>query len=297
MLRLDLIAAIQKIKEYRMKHDSRLQYFLPLIGCCGLFLGSQIVVDLVFAVVYSLVSGASAGSAAELDAMLYDKLMEWSNPLSLMSYAIVFAGLLLWAKKKKAPFFAFVDLRPRIGAAVGSLSLLAGISANFWFGLMVSLIPWPEAWVTSYESAASVLSAGDLGLELLTVVIMAPLVEEIIFRGLIYRYMTLMVPAGAAVVLQGLLFGGMHGTMIWMLYASVLGCILGYIRRRTGSVRATVLMHIGFNGGSYLFSLFADRWSESDAAILWTLVGSAALFLLVLYGIYYRTGEQEGKAA
>lgn len=280
-----------------MKKDPRLQFLLPMVGCCLLFLGAQVVVDLIFAVIFSMGLASSAGSAAELDALLYEKLMEQSNLLGIFSYGLVFLGLLIWAKKRKQPMIEFTGLQVKSGFAVGTLALLAGVFANFWFGLMLNLIPWPQAWLESYEAASSALSGGSLAVEILTVVILAPVVEEVIFRGLIYRYLTYMVPVGAAVVLQGVLFGGMHGTMIWAIYASVLGCVLGYVRRRTGSVRATILMHMGFNGGSFLFAWFAQQWGENGTAVLGTLAGTAALFLLMLYGIDYRTRDNEEKAA
>ena len=123
-------------------------------------------------------------------------------------------------------------------------------------------------------------------------VLLAPLVEEMLFRGVIYDAFCMLMPAGLAVLFQGILFGSVHGSMIWMIYAAFMGCVLGYVRKHTKSVRPCVLMHMAFNGSSYLFSWFADRYSEDSATVVFVFIASAFLLLLSMYGISFRTSEE-----
>lgn len=274
-----------------MDRKARLKILLPVIGCCMLLLGAQLIADLIFTVFIVAGMDIDGIPAAELDALLYEKLMEYSNGIMLVAYLITMLGLFVWAKKAKRPFAEHTGLNLKTTTPIGILALVAGVAANFWFSLMLGMIPWPEMWVEEYEAAASVITTGGPVLEFCVVVLLAPIVEEILFRGMAYRYLCLALPAGAALVFQGMLFGGMHGTTIWIIYASILGCILGYVRRRTASLHATILMHMGFNGGAYLFSYFASQWGDSGTAVMLTLVASAAMLLLMLYGIEYRMGE------
>lgn len=276
-----------------MNRNSRLKMLLPVIGCCMLLLGAQLIADLIFTVWIAAGMNIDGLSAAEADALLYEKLMEHSNGIMLVAYLIAAVGLLLWAKAAKRPFAEHTGLNLKTTRPIGILALLAGIAANIWFSLMLGMIPWPEAWLEEYAEAASVITAGGPVLEFVTVVLLAPLIEEILFRGMAYRYLCAALPAGAALIFQGLLFGGMHGSMIWMIYASILGCIFGYVRRRTGSLHATILMHIGFNGGAYLFDCFIAYCGDSGMAVLGALITSAMLFLLMLYGIEFRMGEDQ----
>ena len=276
-----------------MERNNRVKLLFPVLGCCGLLMGSQIIADLIFTAIIIAGMDISGIPAAEVDAMVYERLTEYGNEIMLLSYAFTFVGLLIWAKLAKTPFMTHTGLNLKTTKPIGILSVLAGIAGNFWFSMMVGFFPWPEKWVEEYDAASSAITSGNLMVELLAVVLFAPLIEEILFRGMAYRYLAMALPAGAAIVFQGMLFGGMHGTMIWIVYASILGCIFGYVRRRTGSLHATILMHIGFNGGSYLFMAFAERWGESGGAILGGFLASAALFLLMLYGIEYRIGEAE----
>ena len=124
-------------------------------------------------------------------------------------------------------------------------------------------------------------------------VLAGPIVEEILFRGIIYDTLCTFVPAGAAVLFQGMLFGSVHGTIIWMIYALFMGCVLGYVRKRTGSLRPCILMHIAFNGASYLFDWFANQYGDDQASITFMFVFSAFVLLLSMYGISFRTDNEK----
>ena len=96
-----------------------------------------------------------------------------------------------------------------------------------------------------------------------------------------------------AVLFQGMLFGSVHGTIIWMIYALFMGCVLGYVRKRTGSLRPCILMHMAFNGASYLFDWFANQYGDDQASITFMFVFSAFVLLLSMYGISFRTDNEK----
>lgn len=274
-----------------MNQKARIKLLLLVIACCALLMGSQIVADMIFTVVIIGKMDVEGLSAEKVEEMLVEQLAQHRSGIMLLAYVLTILVLFIWARKAKTPFFTHTGLNLKTTKPIGVLSFLAGIAANVWFGLMVGLIPWPENWIAEYSAASSALSAGSIWLEVFAIVLWAPVIEEILFRGMIYRYLSAALPAGAALLFQGLLFGGMHGTMIWIVYGSVMGCILGYVRKRTGSLHASVLMHIGFNGGAYLFAELMKWCGDSGTAVVLTLVGSGALFLLMLYGIEYRMGD------
>ncbi|XCP86398.1 CPBP family intramembrane glutamic endopeptidase [Roseburia hominis] len=84
-------------------------------------------------------------------------------------------------------------------------------------------------------------------------VILAPIGEELIFRGVTMRYFK-----GAsgkfwiANVLQAALFGLYHMNVIQGLYTFILGLAMGYAVRTYGTVTAGIVMHIVINGSGYL---------------------------------------------
>jgi membrane protease YdiL (CAAX protease family) len=85
------------------------------------------------------------------------------------------------------------------------------------------------------------------GLNAATVVIGAPVAEELLFRGLGY---TLLEPFGARVAIGGsaLAWALAHGLLQAFPLIFALGLGLGFLRRRTGSTVPGMLLHATFNG-------------------------------------------------
>lgn len=83
-------------------------------------------------------------------------------------------------------------------------------------------------------------------------VLIAPLVEETVFRGYLYPLFAKTFGVASSVVLTGILFGLMHGAQLGWTWGLVLvlvavGVIFTLVRARTGSVYASFLLHLGYN--------------------------------------------------
>jgi len=87
---------------------------------------------------------------------------------------------------------------------------------------------------------------GSLALKVLCMVILAPLIEEFIFRKTLIDRMR---PYGEklAVVTTALMFGLFHGNLSQMFYAFTLGLVFGYVYVRTGKLRYSVGLHMLIN--------------------------------------------------
>lgn len=85
--------------------------------------------------------------------------------------------------------------------------------------------------------------------------VLVPIAEEMVFRGAILR--TLLNLCGhrwrwGAIVLSALLFGLAHGNMAQLLNASLMGCLLGWIYYRSGSIAPGIVFHIVNNSVAVL---------------------------------------------
>jgi membrane protease YdiL (CAAX protease family) len=83
-------------------------------------------------------------------------------------------------------------------------------------------------------------------------VLIAPLVEETVFRGYLYPLFARSFGVASSVILTGILFGLMHGAQLGWTWRLVLvlvsvGIIFTLVRARTGSVYASFLLHLGYN--------------------------------------------------
>lgn len=78
------------------------------------------------------------------------------------------------------------------------------------------------------------------------VIVVAPIVEELMFRGVGYGLLERFGRA-AAIVLVGIAFGLMHGLVAGFPVIATFGIGLAYLRARTGSVYPCILLHASFN--------------------------------------------------
>lgn len=85
--------------------------------------------------------------------------------------------------------------------------------------------------------------------------VLVPIAEEMVFRGAILR--TLLTLCGhrwrwGAIVLSALLFGLAHGNMAQLLNATLLGCLLGWLYYRSGSIAPGIVFHMVNNSMAVL---------------------------------------------
>lgn len=112
-------------------------------------------------------------------------------------------------------------------------------------GLATLFPSWLDAYMELIESAGM-----DDKLTFLTFcysVILAPINEELIFRGVTLRSARRVFPFWLANIFQAFLFGAFHMNMIQGCYAFVAGLFLGYLCEMGGSIYCSILLHILFN--------------------------------------------------
>ena len=81
----------------------------------------------------------------------------------------------------------------------------------------------------------------------LQVIIVAPIVEEIFFRGFIFSTLIHRVSTPAAALFSGVLFGAIHFSLAQTIVLSIFGVVQCYLYRRTGSILYPILLHFIFN--------------------------------------------------
>ena len=82
------------------------------------------------------------------------------------------------------------------------------------------------------------------------VAVVAPVVEELTYRGLGYAAVRQFFGAAAAVIVTGLAFGLAHGLVIALPVLTIFGLILGWLRLRTDSLLPPIILHAIFNGAA-----------------------------------------------
>ncbi|MBR3853130.1 MAG: CPBP family intramembrane metalloprotease [Tidjanibacter sp.] len=130
-----------------------------------------------------------------------------------------------------------------------------------------------------YQNVTDMVGLG--GWAILSVVVCAPILEEILFRGLIFESCRERFGSGAAVLISALLFGLVHGVPVQIINAFVVGLIFGYIYLRTGSLLSVIILHAINNGIAYISLAF---FGDAADTTLRDLIGPDWLYWTI-YGL------------
>lgn len=116
-------------------------------------------------------------------------------------------------------------------------------------------------------------------------ILLPPLVEELIFRGLTLRlFCAAKVPFVAANLLQAFLFGVFHMNLVQGIYAFLIGLLMGYLVKRYHTLLAGMTFHACFNLFGTLLSDLEGQYLSDGLYILFTFLG-LILAVVMLYRI------------
>jgi hypothetical protein len=129
---------------------------------------------------------------------------------------------------------------------VGSLVtifVVAGILGRFLdAGREQGLVP--DGWDSS--------RAAPFAANFLVIVVAAPLVEELIFRGVGFRLFSWVSGPAVAIAVTSLAFGLAHGLVVALPVLSLFGVVLGWLRLKTGSLYPPMILHGTFNAAALI---------------------------------------------
>lgn len=247
-------------KEIRMKKKTLLDYILFIIGA---ILPGVVMLGIIIATsqVAQLIEVAKVADQFADDQMgLYNYMVAWVNDHALMITTIaqlttfVIAMLVLRAKSFKRGTFGNPIKALKRFRVPGIILAGFGIELTLSSVLLIIGTLAPEA-LESYAEMISASGLADLSLiSTIATVVVAPLCEETVFRGLTVKILE---KTGwnfwVVNTLQALLFGIYHLNLVQGIYAFLLGMFLGFVAKKCNSIWGSILAHAAFNfSGTYL---------------------------------------------
>lgn len=217
----------------------RLRTFLvPLFGA-ALYFAVQIIVGTGFVIFYQSTD-----------------IEPYFGSISVAIGIIMLPCLLLWlyfskGLEKKEMFHQKISAATGISGAVIAMGML-GIS-GIYFYLLIRLsenIPVIEDSLLEYKkmvSDADITLASEKILYGVAVSLLLPVVEELLFRGIIMQEFLCTMGKVPAIILSGLIFGLMHGQPIQIGYAFICGMIISSVYYFSQSIYVSILTHVVFN--------------------------------------------------
>ena len=173
----------------------------------------------------------------------------------------------------------------------GVLLLVPGmqILSGYLISVLAAIFPsWLEAYEKLLEAAG--LDETITFAMLVYSVFLAPVGEELIFRGVTMRIARRHFSFWFANLLQAFLFGLYHMNMIQGCYAFCLGLILGYVCERGGSIYYSMFLHFLFNIWGTLISTHLSYGNTPLSFVFFLIV---AVVLTVSGSSIFRVGMRK----
>ena len=231
--------------------------------------------------------------------MAYNFLMDYPNFFSIAVYLIPTAIMLPWY------YFAFIEkkgFRQTLRAHTRQLSPICFVwvavltfAAQHATSLVMTLVDFlAPSVMNDYMELIETSGMTEYSIAwAVSTLILPPILEETVFRGLILQYLG---KTGAkffaANIIQAVFFGIFHMNLVQGFYTFFLGLLLGYLAYRYDSILVPMAMH-------FFYNLFGTALIELEPRILPDFVqglivlGSVPLLAIVLAAVHFRFGEKK----
>lgn len=167
--------------------------------------------------------------------------------LSVSTFAsglVAVALVVLWSRLRSWSWREYLCLqRFSLGAAMTSFASLAVILAASYFSFGEADEQGTEFMVTAYRSA------GFLPLLYMALIVVAPVWEELFFRGFMHRGLAAGLGAKPAILICSASWALMHVqyNLVLIFWIFLIGLFFGAVRERTGSTSLVIVLHAIMN--------------------------------------------------
>lgn len=153
-------------------------------------------------------------------------------------------------RRRADGFLDAVHVRPLLGG-IAAMCFVAGAFLQLPFAEVGNLVQ--EVWPISFDELARrhrlinpTTWLGSVS-ALLALVLVAPVTEELLFRGWLLQDLKARYGQTPALIWSSFLFGVVHLELSAIIYATIAGFILGAVALRTRSTLGSIAMHAGVN--------------------------------------------------
>lgn len=273
----------------------KVKVFFAAIGylllTVGIQLGISIIGGIALGVYYIAKEISKSANGTNIMGDNINELMtlavRFTNVFLLVSSIVTIFTLILIYKIKKRNYKKELQIIKTSNTNI-LFAIILGVSCWLFNAGVLSLVEEAGILSNQFEYMSEILapiSQGSIILSIITVGIVAPIAEEVLFRGVIYNTLNRKISVKWTIIIQAILFGVFHGNLIQGLYATLLGVIFGYVTYKTKSLWPAIIMHMTNNLIATMAPyIFGDYFGNTLIYIGFMLVGIIGLivFLIIL---------------
>jgi len=179
---------------------------------------------------------------------------------------------------KKNPLYMWVkgheEKDGKRGLKKLGLCLLAGTTISIFLNVLLGFV-FTSDIAYAIEDIQRSFFDNELMIKIIALVIVSPISEELMYRGIIFNYMRRNFSRRSAYIVSALLFGIIHMNLIQFVYATLFGFVLALFAEKMDTVWAAIIIHAISN----LISILNDQFG------LFKPVYEAGVFTEILFMI------------
>ena len=218
--------------------------------------------SLILCAMLALAAVYSTHGARPVDARELAKNALFLIPAQAVSYLMVvgFMVFIVWIRHSSRFLQGIQWNMPGPQAALTALG--SGVALAFMAQLFSGLL---DRWTPKTLPIEQFFKGPASGYMLATFgIFVAPLVEELFFRGFLYPALARWTGTSTAIILTAIGFSLMHGSQLALAWAPLLiifgvGVVLTTVRARTRSVATSMLIHMGYNATLFTMLFIATE--------------------------------------
>lgn len=182
-------------------------------------------------------------------------------------------------KRKLARGFSYRTAQTKSLLLMGIMGMTAAVSVNVIVSLSGLAYFSPK-----YQQVSHMIYSGGLFMEIVSAVIAAPILEELLFRGMIYARLRDLCGAKWAIIISAAFFGIFHGNLVQFVYAFIIGLMLAYVYEKLKTVWAPIVFHVGAN---LISVLITELMPQSFSNVFLILAAMAVCLILTVILLKY----------
>lgn len=216
--------------------------------CCALFLAVQYAVVFVWELKY--IADMYPYGSMNIDDIT-SALSDAFDYITIIADAVTLFILAIFFRLRRSSLAKSAGWQPA-PASRAAAAAVTGLAMQFAVVLVIALLPIPESVMDSHADTMTAMTSAPVYIRLLSASVAAPVLEETMFRGIIYRRCRDAMGVPAALILSAAVFAVMHGDLLSGVNAFVFGLLFALLYERFDSVIVPMAFHAGFNTAAML---------------------------------------------
>lgn len=213
---------------------------------------------------------------------------KYGGVITVLASGLVLSLAMAYKSLNYRDVFAPAPVAPWIALKIAPAVILVIGGALIVFGALSELVVQVFPMSEGEEEIFSRVVDGGLA-SFITLALVAPFVEELLFRGIFLRAFLQRYSPTRALWYAALLFATAHLNIYQFVFALPLGLFVGWLYIRSGSLWPSILTHALHNSSVFLFTREAATEVPADVTAttpLWLLVIALATLLAGLFIIH-----------